>query len=364
MSKDYFQQLNYTFANEDTVVELEVLPENVGHVLAVAGSGSRILPLFSRRPKMMTCVDSSEEQLYITELRIESLRRFDRETFLLFWGYPLSNRHITPKERKELFNKIELSEKTRIFMQKLMEENDWKSILYTGGWERAFIKISNMNRWVVGKRALDIFKITSEKDYFEYLDKKFPRLLWKISVFLLGKVTVFNMLLYKGKFPKKNIPQKLYRWYMDAFDRIFAQGPVKNNFFLQFLFFGKLIYEDALPIECQKSMYYQIKEGLQNSKINYVPGDIIRKARDNSFGVVNFVSLSDISSYFTEPIEQTFLQDIRRILAPNGLIVNRYYLRTPEKLDTSGFKKVTHEFQGLINKEKTQMYIIDIYKKI
>ncbi|NBW81737.1 DUF3419 family protein, partial [bacterium] len=78
MSSAYFNTLNYSLANEDTALELGILPEQRRHVLSVAGSGARVLPLFAKSPQRLTCVDLSQEQLFLTELRIESARVLSR----------------------------------------------------------------------------------------------------------------------------------------------------------------------------------------------------------------------------------------------------------------------------------------------
>src|SRR6185312_13405629 len=113
MSLSYFNRLNYTLANEDTSLELGLLPEGVPHLMSVAGSGGRVLPLLAKFPKKVTCVDLSLEQLYLTELRFESLRALDHAEFLAFWGYPPSASE--PHERRKLFQRIQLRPDSKEF---------------------------------------------------------------------------------------------------------------------------------------------------------------------------------------------------------------------------------------------------------
>src|SRR3989338_1180287 len=107
MKKNYFDSLNYTIGNEDTMLELEILPEEAQHVFAVAGSGSRIIPLLVKNPRFITCIDSSKEQLSITELRIATLRELNYDDFLTFWGYHSKN--ITTNKRKSIFDNLVIS---------------------------------------------------------------------------------------------------------------------------------------------------------------------------------------------------------------------------------------------------------------
>ena len=104
MKKGYFDDLNYTLGNEDSSLEYNLLPKDTKHVLAIAGSGSRILPLLAKHPKKLTCIDTSSLQLYLTELRIETLRSLEYDKFLAFWGYPTHS--LAPEERKKVLTEL------------------------------------------------------------------------------------------------------------------------------------------------------------------------------------------------------------------------------------------------------------------
>lgn len=359
--KTYFNNLNYTLGNEDSFLEFQLLSENLNHVFAVAGSGSRIIPLLAKKPRCLTCVDTSKQQLYFTQLRIESLRLLDHEDFLAFWGYP--QKTLNALERKKIFQKLPLSQPASIFITKLFEENKWESLLYTGRWERTFIKLSKLNRLLTSKRGQMLFDEETSSGYFSYLKDYFPHKRWKFGVFLFGNALIFNTLLYKGNFPKKNIPMKLHEFYLDSFKKLFNQGPVRNNFFLQLLFFGRILFPEGNPLECDPKIFLLAKKGLQSTRISYVHGDVIEKAADTEIPI-DFFSFSDAPSYFDGEIEKNYLQKIHPNLSPNSLLIIRYYLHLPEGTLMSGFEDITSNYSNLINQEKIQMYSIKILKAI
>lgn len=359
-NKNYFNNLNYTLGNEDSSLEYEVLPNNANHVFSVAGSGSRILPLLAKKPKKLTCVDTSYEQLCLTELRIESLRTLDYENFLAFWGYPPKS--LSPLDRKKAFENINLSPKANKFLRQLFEINNWDSLLYVGRWERTFIKLSRINRLFTGKKGAKLFEYKTSSDYYNYLKNGFPHLAWRLTVLLLGNAAVFNTFLYKGHFPKKNIPGNLYSFYINSFKRLFNQGPARNNFLLQLLFFGKLLFPEGNPIECNVKVFSLAKEGIKKSSIAYIHGDFIEEAIKSS-KPIDFVSFSDIPSYFSGDTEKTFLSKIHRNLASDCMLVIRNYLHIPKDTETKGYKDITSQYKNLIENEKIQMYVISILKK-
>ena len=131
---------------------------------------------------------------------------------------------------------------------------------------------------------------------------------------------------------------------------------------MQLLFLGRLQYPDGLPIECDPDIFQRAKDGLRKAKITYIQGDILKEAKDASPSI-DFLSLSDVPSYFKPPREQTFLQEVNDALSPRGIVVNRYYLRTPENLNVSGYQNITDNFREVIHREKIQMYSFGIFQK-
>lgn len=361
MLREYFHSLNYTIGNEDASLELAVMPEGVQHAFVVAGSGSRIIPLLSKGPKYITCVDFSQEQLSLTELRIASLKMFDHQNFLAFWGYPPYS--MTPNERALVFKNLELSQQSKKIMELLFQKCNWGPLLYAGRWEKTFCKLSKINRWIVGSRGLGIFSCRTQEEQEEYMKTKFPHKAWSFVVFMLGNAFVFNTLLYKGEFPQKNISESIHLFYSKRFEKLFKQNIARKNYFLQLLFFGKLQFPEGLPIECDQGVFLKAKKELSKTKITYIHNDIIEEVKRSSV-VVDFLSLSNVPSYLHPPREQEFLQEIRNKIARGGIMVNRYYLRIPTNLKTGGYQEITHDYLKSIAEEKIQMYSFGIYKKV
>jgi S-adenosylmethionine-diacylglycerol 3-amino-3-carboxypropyl transferase len=248
-------------------------------------------------------------------------------------------------------------------MNLFFDKNNWESILYAGKWEQTFKKLSRVNRIITNENGFRIFNCQTEDEQARYFKLKFPRKAWLLVIFLLGNAVVFNNLLYKGTFPKKNIPESLHSFYVKRFDYLFKQDIARKNYFLQLLFFGELRFQEGLPLECNKEIFLKAKNGLQKTQIRYILGDAITEASRSSVPI-DFLSLSDIPSYLKAPQEQGFLQEIKKNISPGGIIVNRYYLRYPENLNADGYQNITAKFKEAIFKEKIQMYSFGIYQKL
>ncbi|NBO37605.1 DUF3419 family protein [bacterium] len=361
MSSAYFNTLNYTLANEDTTLEMNILPERAQHVVSVAGSGGRVLPLFAKNPQQVTCVDLSLEQLYLSELRIEAARVLPRQDFLCFFGYPPLK--ISPELRKNIFNQLNLSAECRVFFERVYVEAGWNSILYRGCWERTFAKIAKLCRSLLGDDALRMFEARNFNEHLLFVTRDFSSVRWNLLVFLIGNSTFFNALLYKGHFPQKNLPGSHRRYYKEAFNRIFATGVPRENFFLQLTLLGEILFEEGNPIECQPGIYEQVQAGIRQAKINYQQANVLDFVSQGSGQSIDFVSLSDVPSYFDDATSRDFLERMGPGLAAGGIVVARFYLRVINWMTQDTFERISHQYDRLIEREKTQMYYIDVFKK-
>ena len=361
MSENYFSSsLNYTLANEDARIEYELLPENVGHAMAVAGSGSRVVPLLAKSPAILSCVDLVPIQLHLTQMRIEALRKLSHEQYLGLLGYPRnSDSKATPQMRREWFESLDLSAEARQDLKGVFEETQWEPLLYLGKWENTFRKLNRVNRLLTAEAGRRIFECKTLPEQRVYLEKHFPKRAWSVVLFLVANSAVFNALLYKGEFPKKNTPGSMLSFYTQNFSKLLENTLARENFFLQLCFFGELKFPEGNPPECDPVIFSRAKAALNSVEVRYCQASIIDQVRASS-EKVNFVSLSNVPSYFTGDLEREFLQEIRPGLAPNGRIVLRHYLHVPEATNRQGYRSLSSEFQDLFRIEKVGMYDIEL----
>jgi len=342
-------------------VEWAVLPEGVGRVLCVAGCGSRVLPLLARKPARVVCADISASQLWMTELRVEAARALNHAEYLQFFGYPPNPG--SPEQRRRLFHRLALSDEARAYWLDVFDHRDWQTVLYDGRWERTFRKLSRINAMLTGGRGRALFEARTREQHREYMRERFPRRAWLMVLLLLGNPLVFNLMLYKGDFPRKNIEETPFSFYCRAFDRLFSLGPARENFFLQIVFWGELRFAEGNPIECDPGVFAKIQEALGSATIDYRLGDILEIAHREG-GHFDFVSLSDVPSYFVPPREQTYLQDLRPALSSRARVVLRYYLRRPERAEKRGYGNLTERYASAIAAEKVGVYDIEVLEKL
>ncbi|RKH65861.1 DUF3419 family protein [Corallococcus llansteffanensis] len=357
MAGTYFRHLNYALGDEDSSVELQVLPPDTGRVVAVAGSGGRVIPLLARGPRELSCVDISDTQLALTELRVCALRTLEHPEYLGLLGYE----PMPVARRLELLGALPLSPGARGALEPLKAAvAAGERIIYLGRFEQMLRTLSRVNGLLTraaGRRLFDAPDLDAQR---AYVTSGFPRSAWKGVLLLLGNSAVLNSLLYRGDFPKKNRPGSTFRIYQELFDRLFQDTPARKSFFLQMVFLGELRFAEGFPIEADPAVYRAAQRHARKCRIDFIQGDLVeevRKQRD-----VGFVSLSDVPSFLPPAREQTFLEELKPGLAPGALVVTRGHLRvvTPGH---AGYAHVTDRYQDVLARETTQLWTIHVYQR-
>ncbi len=360
----YFSGLNYTLGNEDTALETSLTRQlRPKHILSIAGCGSRALPLLCSGAESLSCVDVAAPQLALTRLRLGCYQALSFEEFLIFWGFAPYAAYDYRHKRRELFSRLTLSQHDKDFFEKIFSAIGWGSLLYEGKWERTFKTLSKGLRLLLGKDYAKLLSFSDLDQQIHYYENDFPSRRWDAVIFLLGNKPVFNALLYKGDFIKKNVSESHFDYYYNAFDRLFRQSPARHSFFAHLCFHGEIMHPDGNTVEALSENFHAVAQTLKGgAKVETVEKDLISAAQELA-NPTDFVSLSDVPSYFSGELEKTFAQQLRPNLSDGAVVVLRSYLRVPEA-DWSGYEEVTTRYSNEIAAEKVQMYRIQIYQKV
>jgi S-adenosylmethionine-diacylglycerol 3-amino-3-carboxypropyl transferase len=365
MSKSYFSKLNYTLANEDTSLELALVDKlKPKKTLTVCGSGGRSLPLAVGTSETLVLGDLSAQQLLLAKHRTATIQELSFHEFLLYWGYPPFEPEENKKARKEIFEKLTLDSATREYFTQVYEELGYQGLIYEGKLEKTFTGVAKFLRKFLGDRYDNIFEFTDLKTQKEFFDKELHRLGWvflpRMVLRAFGNAAFFNAFLYKGHFVKKNVKETHFEYYQQAYRSLFYQGLTRDNFFLQLTFLGRLRY-GRVTVEAREEVFSAMKAKLPKLDVQYMNEDLLAYAEKGEHKF-DFVSLSDVPSYFSAHQDNVYLQRLAKGLNPGALVVVRCYLRVPENTDLTGYADVTNDYDHLIKEEKTQIYRTFIYE--
>lgn len=344
--KKYFNQLNYTSTNEDTILELDVMRSDEKCVLSVAGSGARAIPLISKTKSKIIFADYSQSQIELTKLRLQTIKELNFNDFLSFWGYPCNPIENEIKKRTEIFQHLSLSDETRQHLSPIFEHHHFTAPLYYGNWEKTMKKMGQIIQKIIGHPL-------SSKDK--------DRLRFKLAIFFVFQKTYFNSALYKGKFPKVNLDKSYFRYHFNLFHGLLCKYDVSNNYLLEIVFNGAMKNTSSLPAEATEHIFIATKKNLPNIQLEFLTGNLFEKDLTNQN--ISFVSLSDIPSYFDRDLGQSFLQKLSPSLEKKARIVSRYYCYRPPEINTHNFYSITKNFSKHIENERTRIYYYDIWEK-
>jgi S-adenosylmethionine:diacylglycerol 3-amino-3-carboxypropyl transferase len=124
-----------------------------------------------------------------------------------------------------------------------------------------------------------------------------------------------------------------------------------------------VIFTEGFPFEAKPEIFQKMKDGIKTCKIEFHQGDLIKIIEKDLSDKIDFISFSDILSYFDDQTGSKYLQKIKDKLNINAMTVHRYYFHINKYLNYNGYKKITKNFLNQIHDEKTQIYIIDVYKR-
>lgn len=365
MAQEYFSDLNYTLANEDTQVEYELLKDHVQTVFSIAGSGARCLPLMAKNPKDLHIVDMSVAQLYLCELRLQAVKTLTYQEWLYFMGYRggLQNGKMQGDSRLELFEKLKLSPEAYQYWDERKTGWSPKGFIKLGRWESHFQKLGKIFRDYLKCDFSEIFKAHNLEEQKALYQSHWPHKRWKIFLRILASEYVFNKYLYKGHFSgtSENRTDKRppYQLVHEEFERIFTTQLVRKSYFMQILFLGEIRYEEGLTFEAHERIFQQIKNSTTN--IHYHHGNLLEVLPSKAF---DFVSLSDTISYIPAEKAKLILQDLHKDTAKGTRVVIRSFMRAPQDMSLTGWKRLSDAEAQAHAVDSTGVYQFHIFEKV
>ncbi|MBS1972404.1 MAG: DUF3419 family protein [Bdellovibrionales bacterium] len=364
MAQEYFSDLNYTLANEDTRVEFDLLPEKVSRVFSIAGSGARCMPLIAKHPKELDVVDMSVSQNYLCELRFEAMKVLSYEEYLFLMGYrgALQSSPQEGDDRKAVFEKVPLSPEAKKYWSERSAGWAPRGFILLGRWESHFQKLGFLFREVLKCDFSKVFEAQSLAEQVELYEKYWPHVRWKSFIRVAASEYVFNKFLYKGHFSgrseAKTEARAPWEFVTQEFDRIFRTQLVRKNYFMQILFLGKIAYEEGLPLEAHQHVFERVKTA--PTKVNYLLGNLLEHLPKKNY---DFISLSDTISYLPQEDANQILQRLHAETKSGSQMVIRSFMRAPTAPDLKGWQDCRDKDLWAQKIDGTGVYQFHIFKK-
>lgn len=312
---------NYGISQEDASTEERALDLRDGdRLLCIASAGEVPLNLLARRTIAIDAADISREQIALSRLKLgacRALEPLEAAAFLGFMDAPAD-------QRRRFFDR------TAAFLTE-DEKRFWamnpgaveRGPVRAGRFERYLNRFSPASLAVLGekkmRRLFDQNSVEAQREYFDRcLSTALLKGLFKVAFHprLYRKRGIAEEGLRHGG--KRNIAEFFYGRFRD----FCAATPARRNYYLQFCFFGRVLFPEALPDYLTEEGMRRVRESHVN--IAWREGSYQAVLGESRPGAFNKFHLSNIGDWMGREEFAGLLGLVRKKAAPSSLAVSRY----------------------------------------
>ena len=318
---------DFGLSQDDPATEFRALDLKAGdRLLCIASAGELPLSILAQEPLLIDAVDTSMAQLQLSKLKLAAVLALDIEEAARFLGYIPCDK----EQRLRQFGMVTEYLGTQ-------EKNFWEDHLFVfkkgpihyGRYEQYFTRFRRLALFLLGghERLYGLFECESREAQEEYFD----RFLKSELLERLFKI-VFDTRLYKRRgISKQGLIHEGKRdigaFFASQFRNFCTQTLARQNYFLQILFLGNVIYYEALPDFLQERGMTITR--LRHNSIHYHHlsySDIIRESPE---GTYNKFALSNVGDWLDEGTFSDLLQLIAQKADSNSKALLRYVHYAP-----------------------------------
>ena len=313
---------NYGLCQEDALTEIQALDLKAGDsLLCIASAGEIPLNIAALNDVKIIAVDVSAGQLKLCRLKQTAALIFDPVTAASFLGYM----NMQADKRENFFrNDIlqHLSEDDGKFWIKNLEAVRGGAI-NSGRFEKYMLKVTGIGRHIVGQKNLySLFDCDSVEEQKEVFDKRINGVIVN-GIFRLA----FHPWIYRnrGIDPAGLVhsgARNIGEFFFNRFRGFCCNTISRKNYFLQYTFFNKILFKEALPefLQPEANAYHE----KSCSNIEYAESSIEKVLKNSDPGRFNKIHISNIGDWMPKESMTALFRLLRDKTLPGARIIMRY----------------------------------------
>lgn len=309
----------FSACNEDSRCEWRAFGSIEGkRVFCVTAGGGRVLNLVAAKPREILAVDLNPAQNALLELKIAGMRELDHAGYLAFLGVRPAADRLAVYERL----RPRLSSGAQRFFDLNRPLVDQGALL-SGKLERFFGKLAKLMRIAhpLGLARLFAFDDIEEQRRFLAGWQMLP---WRVLAQNLSRRSV--MQAFSGdpgfyRYVPEHVP--LHRVIYERVYSHFWSHLARENPLMQIVFFGRYVYEPALPMYLNAASYERTRAALEHVRIETVTGTVDDALEYGSSAGFDAFSISDISSYLDDEAHGRLFDRVLRAARPGAALCSR-----------------------------------------
>lgn len=287
---------NYGLSQEDALTELEALaiqPDD--RLLCIASAGEIPLNLLALRPIRIEAVDVSLNQLFLCRLKHRACLALEPDEAAAFLGFMEAR----AEKRRKFFDHLSsyLSEEEKRFWAENMTAIEYGPIA-AGRFERYLEKVRSAGLCLISKRKLirlfELEAVADRQDYFDrFLNTGFLRMIFKVA---------FHPRVYR----KRGIAEEglihsgardSAEFFYNRFRSFCTVCPPRQNYYLQWIFFGRVLFPEARPEYLTEKGLQKVRE--RSAGLSWQVESFQDRLRSCAPGDFNKFHLSNIGDWMT-----------------------------------------------------------------
>jgi S-adenosylmethionine-diacylglycerol 3-amino-3-carboxypropyl transferase len=313
---------NYGISQEDFITEIKALELSSGDLLlCIASAGEVPLNIAAKCDADIVAVDTSINQIRLCRIKQCAAIHLDSLQGASFLGYM----NLKEDERENIYN-----DQIRMFLPesdcRFWEQNIRiirEGVINAARFEKYIQKVSSIGQLLVGRKNLyRLFECDTtdeQKVIFDrYINGPVVRSLFKVA---------FHPAIYKnrGIDPRgltHSGSRNIADFFLGRFRNFCCSTLSRRNYYLQYTFFNKVLFPEALPEYLQPAFH---KAFVKNSeRIEYRLETIDKTLKNSEQGHFSKIHLSNIGDWMSKESMAGLFGIIRDRTLPGAMIVLRY----------------------------------------
>jgi S-adenosylmethionine-diacylglycerol 3-amino-3-carboxypropyl transferase len=313
---------NYGISQEDVLTEcsaLEIGPND--SLLCIASAGEIPLNMAALQDIDIMAVDTSINQLRLCRIKQIAATIMDSVKAASFLGFM----NMSYSERQMIFRRdiqsLLPSEDVNFWEQQLNAIQ--RGVINSARFEQYISKFSYLGLAIIGKKNLyRLFDCDSIEEQKELFDRRITGPLLRIIF-----KTAFHPRIYKNRgidpaglthSGTRNIAE----FFFQRFRNFCCSTLSRKNYYLQYTFFNKVLFSEALPEFLQPSFHETFLKNSKRIKYRLTPLDLALQSANP--GQFNKIHLSNIGDWMAEEAMVELFSLIRDKTLPGARAVMRY----------------------------------------
>src|SRR4030043_871025 len=313
---------NYGITQEEALTEYKALELTEGDsLLCIASAGEIQLNIAAMADVKIISADVSVNQIRLCKIKQSTAISCDPIKGASFLGYM----YMQGSERERIFRdniSPYLSENDRKFWQ----ENHnaiREGVINSGRFEQYMQKVTDIGRFIVGKKNLySLFECNSIEEQEEIFDKKITGLIVK-GIFRVA----FHPWIYKNRgidpagLTHSGV-RNIGEFFFQRFRNFCCNTLSRKNYYLQYTFFNKILFPEALPEFLKPSHHDRFTRNIRN--IEYIITPIEKVLETTEPGKFNKIHISNIGDWMSKESMEGLFKLIRDKTKPGARAIMRY----------------------------------------